>query len=142
MEPDPPILVVDDDPVIRALVTARLRGRGYAVAACANGLDALAHASATPVEVAVTDLEMPGLGGLELIARLRREQPLARIIVLSGTASLATGMACLREGAFTLVTKPLGDGSGLDRAVEQARWVVADWREQLRRLVGRGDGSR
>ena len=132
----PHVLAVDDDPIIRAVILGHFRKRGWPVDAVADGLEALAWATRQRLDIVVTDLEMPGLGGIELIRRLRQEQPLARVVVLSGMATLDSAMACLGEGAFTLVAKPLGDCAALDRAVDQAAWVLRDWRRQMRRLVG------
>ena len=136
-EPKPVhVLPVDDDPEIRAVLVGHCNKRGWPVDAVADGLEALTIATRVPLEIVVTDLEMPGLGGIELIRRLRLEQPMARVIVMSGHATLDSAMECLSEGAFTMIAKPLGNCAGLDRAMDQAAWVLADWRAQMRRLVG------
>jgi len=77
---------------------------------------------------------MPGMDGHELLIRLRQDQPLIRCIVMTSYVTMAAIMECLREGAFSFVTKPLGDCAELDRCIEQVSWVITDWRRQLLKL--------
>lgn len=128
------ILVVDDDLIIRQVVTRHLSLLGHAVDGAGNGIEALAAIDRKRYDIVVTDLQMPGMDGHELLMRLRQEQPLIRAVVMTSYVTLDAIMACLREGAFSFVTKPLGDCAELDRCIEQAAWVIADWRSQLVKL--------
>lgn len=128
------ILVVDDDPIIRQVVVRHLTLLGHDAAAVENGIEALAAIDRKRYDIVVTDLQMPDMDGHELLIRLRREQPLIRAIVMTSYVTLDAIMACLREGAFSFVTKPLGDCKELDRCIEQAAQVVSDWRSQLLKL--------
>ena len=65
------VLVVDDEPPIVRMVAANLRMRGYEVVTASTGETALAAAEATPPDVVILDLGLPGIGGLEVLARLR-----------------------------------------------------------------------
>jgi CheY-like chemotaxis protein len=125
------ILVVDDDRMIRHVVAQRLLRDGHQVDQAGDGVEALARMGAAPFDIVITDLEMPDMDGHELLVRLREEQPLVRSIVMTGWATQATLTACLEEGAFTFVTKPLGDMTELMESVRQAGWVLAHWRKQL-----------
>src|SRR5688572_14978322 len=80
------LLVVEDDPAIRALLAATLPALGYDVRLASDGEEALAAASASarPVDPLVTDLIMPRLGGRELARRLRAERPDLRVLYVSG----------------------------------------------------------
>ena len=73
-----PVLVADDNRVVRRLVSARLRDAGYRVAEASDGVAALAEFEREPVPVVVTDLNMPRLDGLGLLAALRRREAAAR----------------------------------------------------------------
>jgi two-component system, response regulator FlrC len=128
------ILVVDDDMIIRQVVTRHLSLLGYAVDAAINGIEALGAIDKKRYDIVVTDLQMPGMDGHELLIRLRQDQPLIRAIVMTSYVNMESIMSCLREGAFSFVTKPLGDCAELDRCIEHAAWVTADWREQLLKL--------
>jgi len=128
------ILVVDDELIIRQVVTRHLKLLGHAVDAAGNGIEALSLIDKKRYDIVVTDLQMPGMDGHELLLRLRQDQPLIRAIVMTSYITLDAIMACLREGAFSFVTKPLGECKDLDRCVEQASWVIADWRQQMVKL--------
>jgi PAS domain S-box-containing protein len=80
------LLVVEDDPAIRSLLAASLPVFGYEVCLASDGEDALAAAKSTqrPVDLLVTDLVMPRMGGRELARRLRAERPKLRVLYVSG----------------------------------------------------------
>ena len=78
------VLVVDDEQGVRAVLKASLEQAGYAVDEAADGAEALALYEKKPVDLVVTDIVMPKLGGLTLIRSLRDRDPLARIIAISG----------------------------------------------------------
>jgi CheY-like chemotaxis protein len=128
------ILVVDDDPVIRQVVSRHLTLTGNQVAVAVDGVTALEAIDRQRFDLVVTDLQMPRMDGNELLIHLRRDHPLIRTIVMTSYVSLDAIMSCLRQGAFSFVTKPLGDCTELDRCVAQASAVVADWRSQLVKL--------
>jgi CheY-like chemotaxis protein len=135
------ILVVDDDMIIQQVVSRHVSLLGHQVTISANGLEALAAIERQRFDIVITDLQMPMMDGHELIIRLREAQPLIRTIVMTSYVTMEQVMECLREGAFSFVTKPLGDCSALDRAIEHAGWVVRDWREQLRNLQRLKEGG-
>ena len=69
------ILVVDDDPTTRHLITHQLRRAGYTVADAADGQKALERVRREPFDLVLLDVWMPRMGGLELLERLRRRKP-------------------------------------------------------------------
>ena len=100
------VLVVEDDDAVRRRAVATLRGLGYAVIEAADGVEGLrlAEAAAVPIELLVTDLIMPRLGGTELASRLRQLRPALKVLVTSGYtehgpphAQLGPGTAFLQK---------------------------------------------
>jgi YesN/AraC family two-component response regulator len=79
------ILVVDDDQFVRSLLRAVLERQGHAVIEAENGDNGLQVYQANPTDVVITDMQMPGMDGLEMILELRRTFPTARIIAISGS---------------------------------------------------------
>ena len=80
------VLVVEDEEVIRGLVDQVLRAEGYEVALAGDGDEAIAVAGRMPVDILLTDLTMPGIGGQELADRLRERTPGLKVLFMSGFA--------------------------------------------------------
>lgn len=99
------VLVVDDSETALDLAVDALNDAGYVAVPCRSIDAAVAAASAAPYEVVVTDLHMPEADGVELLDRLRRVDPTAPGIVLSGDHDLGTVLRAVREGAFDYVIK-------------------------------------
>jgi CheY-like chemotaxis protein len=125
------LLIVDDEAVIRALLQRHFVAKDYMVETAANGLEALQRLADAKYDIVITDLLMPEMDGHELLSRIRDEYPLIRVIVMTGAVSIDNMLACLREGAFTFVTKPLTDLAPLSDAVHVSAWIVQGWLEQL-----------
>ena len=125
------LLIVDDEAVIRALLQRHFIAKDYIVDTAANGIEALQRLADAKYDIVVTDLLMPEMDGHELLGRIRDEYPLIRVIVMTGAVSIENMLACLREGAFTFVTKPLTDLAPLSDAVHVSAWIVQGWLEQL-----------
>ena len=106
------ILVIDDDDLIRKLVSKTLERAGYEVAASADGRDAARLYRREPADLIITDLFMPEKEGLEVIMELRRESPDVKIIAISGAGSLGpTGYLEVARmiGASRTLAKPFGE---------------------------------
>ncbi len=129
------LLVVDDDPVIRLMLKTHLDSRGYLCALAGDGVEALRLLESGRIQVLVTDLDMPGMGGLELLAAVRNRGLLTRCVVVTGYATIANLTACLREGAVALVPKPLDDLTLLDQAVAEAFAQMQRWAAQMGAIV-------
>ena len=100
------VLLVDDDPDIRAMYGGRLGADGFDVALAANGSQALAAASGPP-EIILLDLRMPGMNGLEVLGRLKENADTAAVpvVMLSNESDPATMARCVRTGAVAWWTK-------------------------------------
>jgi DNA-binding response OmpR family regulator len=120
------VLVVDDDPEVRALVSRRLQRSGYSVEEAADGEEGLAFVRKEVPDLVVTDMAMPRLDGLGLIQALHRIDPELPVIVLTGQGSLDNVIDALRDGAlFDYLLKPLADVGLLDVAVKRAEEMRA-----------------
>ena len=113
----PSILVVDDDPRARRLMRVILEHAGYRVALAADAEAALAELALCPAGVVIADLMMPGMDGIELVARLRREaiDPRPRLVLLTAMDTLETRTAALAAGADEVMTKPIDRAMLLER---------------------------
>jgi two-component system response regulator RegA len=102
----PSILLVDDDEVLRERLAQAIRARGYEVKTAGNAAEALREVAIESPEMAVLDLKMPGMSGLELLRELRQLDPATRVLMLTGYGSIATAVQAVREGAVGYLPKP------------------------------------
>ena len=105
--PRPLVVVIDDEPEIRAILAEFLRYHGYEPLVAANGLEGLLQIKHHRPVAVTLDLRMPRLGGLDAIPRIGKFDPSIRIIVLTGDLDEATHQRALAAGASAVVTKPL-----------------------------------
>ncbi|MFQ5797073.1 MAG: sigma-54-dependent transcriptional regulator [Bacteroidota bacterium] len=101
------ILVVDDEKIIRESLSFILEKEGYDVSEAANGVEALKQLKQKPVDIVLTDLEMPEMKGIELLERVTRQFPETFVIIITAYGSLETAIAALRNGAFDYILKPI-----------------------------------
>jgi two-component system response regulator HydG len=107
MKPHTRVLVVDDDPSMANLLEEGLRRRGFEVAGCNSGEEALSRLSQASCDVLVTDLRMRGMDGLALCTRVVERDPDLPVIVLTAFGSIDTAVAAMRAGAYDFATKPV-----------------------------------
>jgi DNA-binding NtrC family response regulator len=112
-------MLVDDDEDSRFLLSAMLRKRGFIVDTVDSAAACLQHLASKPVAVVVTDVEMPGMSGIDLCKVLRARYPEIAAIVMSGLATAGTSERALESGAFTFLPKPVS-ASTLAQAIHQA----------------------
>lgn len=138
------LLIVDDETVIRKVLERHFLAKGYEVVTAIHGKDAITKLDQQKFDIVISDLLMPEMDGFELLRFLREEYPLIRVIIMTGAVSLDNMLACLKDGAFTFVTKPLDDLAPLEDAVHISAWVVQGWLEQLANLqrMKRGGGGK
>ncbi|HWG60243.1 MAG TPA: response regulator [Streptosporangiaceae bacterium] len=102
------VLVVEDDPEVAAFVTYVLRKRGgFDVTHTAEPVAALERIRAQPWDLVLTDVEMPGMTGIQLLETLREVNPDLPVVVMTGHASLDTAVGALRSRADEFLTKPV-----------------------------------
>jgi len=105
------VLLVDDEALARKLYEDLLTEHGFQVTAAASGEEALALAAKVTFDVVVLDIVMPGMSGLEVLARLRETQPDCPVLMLTGYVTSQNAIAALKLGAFDFLVK------GLDSAL-------------------------
>lgn len=118
--PPPLLLVVDDDPSIRDILSQELRAAGYGVVTAHDGAEALLAFRASPPDVVLTDLAMPRVDGFGLIAAVRKEAK-TPIVVLSVRGGERDKVRALDLGADDYVTKPFSLAELLARVRTQLR---------------------
>lgn len=129
------ILLIDDDPSVSAAVQLILEHEGYSVTLAGSGEAGLALLSAAAFDLAMVDMFMPGLGGLETIARIRKHAPDLPVIATSGTAARLD-----RSGAAPDV---LAQASQLGTAaVINKPFRPRDLFATIERCLGAGEGQR
>ncbi|GLU34260.1 response regulator transcription factor [Trinickia caryophylli] len=103
---DTNFLVIDDDEVFAGILARGLTRRGYNVLQAHNAQDAIKLANEHKFELMTVDLHLGGDSGLNLVAPLRELQPDARMLVLTGYASIATAVQAVKDGADNYLAKP------------------------------------
>jgi DNA-binding NtrC family response regulator len=113
------VLVVDDHASAREAVADVLRQADYEVVTCASAIEALRRLDAQPVDVVVTDLQMPGMNGLDFIREIERRRLDVQVLMITAHASVSSAVEAMRLGAFDYIEKPF-DAQELERSVAQA----------------------
>ena len=102
----PRVLIIDDDPNLRKTLVDILRIKGYDTLTAADGEKGLALLRENKVNVVLLDLGLPGIPGLEVLARIKADAPLTEAIVMTGQATIDSAVAASNRGAFTYLVKP------------------------------------
>lgn len=126
------ILVVDDEGAIRYSISKTLQRVGYQVSAASSGEEALDMLGEQNFDVVLTDIRMPGLTGVELLAKIKEKAPDSIVILMTGYASLGTAVESLRLGAHDYLIKP---SSSQDIRQSVARGLERAHNLQRRRLL-------
>ncbi len=113
------ILVVDDEKPIRKAFRYYLDDLGFLTLEAAGGIDALDVFERESPDLILLDLRMPDLDGLEVLARVRKQDQDIPIIVVSGVGAVADAVVALRMGAWDYLVKPVDDLSVLHNAIEK-----------------------
>lgn len=100
------LLIVEDDDGFRETAAHWLQRRGHHVEQSANGADALRIADKKHFAVAVVDMNMPGISGMEVLQRMREQSPETEIIILTGQATVENAVEAMKHGASDYLTKP------------------------------------
>ena len=130
------ILVVDDKELMRDSVATTLVRAGHSVISAATAQVALEKLAARPFEAVVTDLQMPEMGGLELLVEIRRLDEQLPVIFMTAYGTVQTAVAAMKQGAFDYITKPFGGDillATVQRALEHGRLLKEN---QILRAAG------
>ena len=102
----PSILIVDDDIVVRDSLGKWFEGEGFDVSIAPGAAAALEMLAGRRFDLALVDIKMPGVDGIELQAKLREIDPSMPVIIMTGFASVETAVKALKNGAYDYITKP------------------------------------
>jgi two-component system response regulator AtoC len=132
------ILTVDDDDEFRGVVARRFQRRGYEVAHTGTPVEALTLAEQKHFDVAILDIAMPGMDGIQLLERLRQIDPDTQVIMLTGQGTIETAIRAMKLGAYDYLTKPC-ELAELEVQVERAheKGQLARENQQLKTALRR-----
>jgi DNA-binding NtrC family response regulator len=129
------ILFADDELSLQELMRIELPRMGYEATVCPDGRTAVAAIERTAFDCVIVDLDMPGLGGLDVIRHVREMSPDTEAVILTGKSSLETAVDAMRQGVCDYLTKPckLAEIGAVLERVRKRRELAA----RLRALEGR-----
>jgi two-component system NtrC family response regulator len=126
------ILVVDDDESLRRVTQVRLQKAGYEVATAAGGEEALNLLERIPIDLIVTDLNMPGMNGVELLKQVKAIYPEKIVVLVTAYGTVESAVEAMKLGAYDYILKPINSEAlqhTVSRALEHERL-----REEVRNL--------
>ena len=106
LEDSPRILVVDDERVIREIIADLLSMEGFAVRTANDGAEALVELSRQQYDLVLSDLKMPNMGGIELLAAIQKHTPNVVTIIMTGFGTVETAIDAMKRGAYDYILKP------------------------------------
>jgi two-component system response regulator FlrC len=118
-KPKGSILVVDDEPAMRLLLSSVLKDEGHDVTAAASGEEALQLIARRHYHLLLTDLKMPGISGLDLLEQVKRDDPGTAVIILTAFGTVEGAVAAMRMGAVHYLLKPLSNPEELRLSVRR-----------------------
>ncbi len=100
------VLLVDDDPTFRQVMSSELSRLGYQTEAVGSGEEAVRRIAALEPDVVLLDLRLPGMNGLEVLKSVHTNAPATEVVIMTGHGSIDTAIESIRNGAFDYVVKP------------------------------------
>jgi DNA-binding NtrC family response regulator len=136
------VLIIDDERSILDTVQILLRGEGFDVETMQNPREALARVDEIAPDIVLTDIRMPGLTGLEVLAALREYDVEIPVILMTAQASLQSAVQAVNEGAFYYLQKPFSNAElvALCRRAAESRLLTRE-NKALKREIRRRDDS-
>jgi len=132
------LLVIDDDVAVCEAVSDTLTQRGFEVTRVHSGADAMAALEHRELDAIISDLNMPGMSGLELCRRVHTNWPNLPVVLMTAFGSMENAVGAIRAGAYDFISKPLQVPElllTLERALEHRK--LKDENQQLRDVVAR-----
>lgn len=130
------ILIVEDEKIHRITLTDLLQKDGHAVTACADGDTALTHVTGEPFDLVLSDLRLPGAGGIDVLRAVRTHAPDTIVIMMTAYGTVDTAIEALKLGAYDYLVKPFAPDKLLSilRHLHEFRRVM-DENQQLRQKI-------
>ncbi len=132
------LLVVDDDPQVCKTVSMILQEHGYHVQAYSQPRQALQAVRKAPFDIALIDIKMPDLNGLELVEKIKAEDPRVAPIVMTAYPDVQTAAETMRLGARDYITKPFREEqllAAVERIAQELGLIYTN-EQELNRLIG------
>lgn len=101
------ILVVDDEPLIRRLLQEILEKEGYEISLAEDGVAASEQIKKESFEMVITDIRMPGMGGIELLEMVNQISPSTLVVAITAHGSIENAVEAMKKGAYDYLTKPI-----------------------------------
>jgi DNA-binding NtrC family response regulator len=101
------VLIVDDEAEFREMTIKRLTKRGLICDGAENGIAAIERVKKGDIDVVLLDVKMPGMNGIEALKEIKRIKPLVEVVMLTGHASVESGIDGMKLGAFDYLMKPM-----------------------------------
>ncbi len=114
------VLVVDDEPALLRALEALLRKKGHEVTALDSPIQATQQLAQDDFDVALLDVKMPELSGLELLNAVKHRRPEVEVVMMTGHATVETALAAIKAGAYDYLTKPFENVEEVARVVARA----------------------
>jgi two-component system response regulator HydG len=137
------VLIVDDEPTLLRALEAFLRKKGYDATGLDSPIAATQKLAQEEFDVALLDIKMPQLSGLELLNAVKHRRPEVEVIMMTGHATVETALAAVRSGAYDYLTKPFDDIEIVGRSVAKAaeRKQLFDRNRQLESQLREREGG-
>ncbi|HEX9051277.1 MAG TPA: sigma-54 dependent transcriptional regulator [Anaeromyxobacter sp.] len=137
------VIVVDDEPTLLKALEALLRRHGHDVVALESPIAATQRLAQEDFDVALLDIKMPQLSGLELLNAVKHRRPEVEVIMMTGHGTIETALQAVKAGAYDFLTKPFDDVELVARAVAKAaeRKHLFDRNRQLETQLRERDGA-
>ncbi len=126
------ILVADDEQSIAWVLAKALTKKGFTVDTVADGTAAKAHVEKNPYDLAILDIKMPGISGLDLLSDFREQRPEMMVIIMTAESTMKNAVEAMRLGAYDYLTKPF-DLDALDAIILKAQ-NASSASEEIKRL--------
>ncbi len=124
------LLLIDDEPDILRVLSMSLRADGYEVFTAENGAAGLDIFEKENPDIVITDIKMPGMGGIEVLGKIKEHEPDAEVIIITGHGDIDNAIEALKFGASDYINKPIRD-EALSIALQRARDKL-EIRQQLK----------
>jgi len=132
IKPDATLLVVDDEQDIRDASERILSRIGYQVQKASRGDEALDILNKNSIDIVLLDLKMPGMDGMEVLARIRERSTEIQVIVITGYATVETAIEAMKQGAYDFIPKPFEPDQL--RIVVNRAWEKINFIQEAKRL--------
>ena len=139
----PRILVVDDEEVVCRFLKRVLDGADHEVEVCHGGPEAIARLEETSFDLVITDLKMPGVGGIGVLRKAKELDPLCEVIVVTAYASVESAVEVMKLGAYDYIGKPFNVDRiriVVDKALEKRRLLRAAGERDFYKRLSQLDG--